>query len=488
MLTMTKDTAHFTRLPGIAGLTADSRRVRPGYLFAAIPGTRTDGRHFIADAIAAGAIAVLAPTGTRLPEQVDADGVTLLTDDNVRRRFALACAAFHGRQPAHIAAVTGTNGKTSTAQFCRQLWVHAGLAGASMGTLGITAPGRVTYGALTTPDPASLHETLAALADAGVSHLVIEASSHGLDQYRLDGVAVGAAGFTNLTRDHLDYHGTMEAYEAAKLRLFTELLPANGIAVVNVDSEAGRRIAEAVRSSGRALLDYGRSAQRLRLVEQAPGAQGQRLVFVLDGVRHAAEVPVVGSFQATNILCALGLAMASGLAAKAAIAGLPYLTGVRGRLERVAVRANGAAVYVDYAHTPDALETVLKAVRPHVAGRLAVVFGCGGDRDPGKRPLMGLAAVANADIAVLTDDNPRTEDPAAIRAQVLAAVPEVIEIGDRAAAIREAVSLLETGDVLVVAGKGHETGQIVGTTIRPFDDAEQARQAVAMLDGDRGEA
>lgn len=467
--------------PGITGLTADSREVRPGFLFAALPGSRVDGRAFIADAVANGATHVLAPEGTVLPP--GAEGAALIADANPRRRFALAAAAFYGRQPEVIAAVTGTSGKTSVATFTRQIWTRLGRQAASIGTLGISAPGMERYGALTTPDPVALHASLADLAAAGVTHLAMEASSHGLDQYRLDGVAVTAAAFTNLSRDHLDYHGTMAAYLAAKTRLFTEVLAPHGTAVVNADSAEGVSVAAAAAASGRTVMTYGRAGADLRLVDAAPLAEGLALTLEIAGRRRRTELPLAGVFQAHNVLAALGLVLAGGIEAGAAIDALARLEGVRGRLERVARTPSGATVYVDYAHKPGALEAVLAALRPHAAARLAVVFGCGGDRDRGKRPEMGAIAARLADRVWVTDDNPRSETPAAIRAEILAGCPGAREIGDRAQAIEAAIRDLGAGDVLVIAGKGHETGQIVGDEVRPFDDAAVARAAVAQMGG-----
>ena len=465
----------------VTGLTADSRGVRPGYLFAALPGTRVDGRQYIADAVARGAVAVLAPTGTRLPP--DIRGVRLITDDRPRRRFALMAAARFRRQPAVVAAVTGTNGKTSAVHFTRQIWERQGHAAASLGTLGITAPGRESGGALTTPDPVALHAALDELAAAGVDHLAMEASSHGLDQYRLDGVRVSAAGFTNISRDHLDYHGTMDAYLAAKTRLFTEVLVPGGIAVMNADSPVFATLARTAADAGRRLFSYGLAGRDIRLDDAQADAGGLRVALSVQHRAYSVRLPLVGRFQIENALCALGLTLATGTPTQAAVAALEDLRGVRGRLERVAQRGNGAVVYVDYAHTPEALETVLAALRPHTAGRLVVVFGCGGDRDRGKRPEMGAIAQQLADRSIVTDDNPRSEDPAAIRAAIRTACPDAREVGDRAEAIRTAVADLGPQDVLVIAGKGHETGQIVGATVRPFDDAEEARLAVADLDG-----
>ncbi|MEQ8965555.1 MAG: UDP-N-acetylmuramoyl-L-alanyl-D-glutamate--2,6-diaminopimelate ligase [Azospirillaceae bacterium] len=466
----------------LTGLTADSRAVRPGFLFAALPGTRVDGRAFIADAVANGARWILAPEGTALPDEAADAGARLIADANPRRRFALMAADFYARQPDTIAAVTGTAGKTSVAAYTRQIWRALGHEAASVGTLGVVTPGGASYGGLTTPDPVALHASLADLAAAGVTHLAMEASSHGLHQYRLDGVRVGAAGFTNLSRDHLDYHPTMADYLAAKIRLFTEVLRPDGTGVVNVDSAEGRKVAEAARAAGRAVATYGETGEHLRLAGLEPHADSLVLDIAIDGAAHRATLPLVGTFQALNVLCALGLVLADPAVDRAAaVAALGSLEGVRGRLEKVAETAEGAPVFVDYAHKPGALEAVLTALRPHAVGRLVVVFGCGGDRDKGKRPEMGEVAARLADRVIVTDDNPRTEDPATIRAAVMAGCPGAREIGDRAEAIAAAIDGMAAGDVLVIAGKGHETGQIVGDTVRPFDDAAQAREAVAAV-------
>jgi len=472
-------------LPGdlnIAGLTCDSRKVRPGFLFAALPGANSDGRAFIPQALQSGAGAVLAASGTSLPQTATA---RLIEDDNPRRRFALMAAAFYGAQPAVMVAVTGTNGKTSTADFARQIWTGLGYKAASIGTLGIIAPGWDNQGGLTTPDPETLHANLKTLANMGVDHACIEASSHGLSQYRLDGVALKAAAFTNLTRDHLDYHGNMEAYGRAKQRLFAELLPLDGAAVINADQPQSQDFIAIAQQRGLTVLTYGRNGAELRLVAAKPLAHGQELTLEIMGNRMDIPLPLAGTFQAHNALAALGLVIASGADPQAAAAQLSRLTGVPGRLQKVTGRQNGAAIYVDYAHTPDALETVLNALRPHVGGkgRLVCLFGCGGDRDPGKRPQMGAIAQKLADLVYVTDDNPRSEDPKLIRDAILETAPRAIEIGERGQAIRAAIAALKSGDVLVLAGKGHERGQIVGSTVLPFDDAEQARLAVAAIDG-----
>ena len=461
----------------IVGLTADSREVRPGYLFAALAGSRTDGAKFIADAIDRGAAAILAIQGTT----GIAGNVALLTDSNPRRRLALLAARFFDAQPQTVAAVTGTNGKTSVASFTRQLWQALGLPAASVGTLGVIAPGFEITLAQTTPDPVQLQRQLAALKQAGIDHLAIEASSHGLDQYRLDGVRVQAAAFTNLTRDHMDYHPTVEAYFDAKMRLFDAVMPAGGAAVVNADSDWYDAVARRCRERGHRLFSYGRQGRDLRIERLEPHPGGLLMQADLFGRKHSIDLPLVGDFQAGNVLCALGLVVACGTAAESAIGHLAALDGVPGRMQSVPVTPAGGAIYVDYAHTPDALETVLSALRPHTSGNLVVLFGCGGDRDRGKRPLMGAVAERLADRIYVTDDNPRSEDPASIRRSVLSACPRGIEIGDRAAAIQQAVHSLRTGDVLVLAGKGHEQGQIVGDVVRPFDDTAVARTAVAAL-------
>ncbi len=452
---------------GLTGLSADSRAIRPGMLYAALPGTRLDGRDFIADAVRRGAAVVLAPEGTAWPAGVPP--VPLLTDREPRRALARLAAAQAGPPPEQVVAVTGTNGKTSTVDFLRQLKAAAGTPAASLGTLGIIAPGRTGEGGLTTPDPVALAETLAALAREGIRLAAIEASSHGLDQFRLDGLRLAAAGFSNLTRDHLDYHGTLDAYRAAKLRLFRDLLPPGAPAIASTELDADTMAALAA-IPGIDLRTVGETGAYLRLVRATPRPGGQTLE--IDGLAPI-ELNLPGRFQADNALLAAALAMATGTAD--ALTLLPRLTGVRGRME-LAAEPNGAAVYVDYAHTPDALERLLRALRPHTAGRLHIVFGAGGDRDRGKRPLMGEVAARLADRAIVTDDNPRTENPAEIRAAILAACPGALEIGDRALAIAAGLDALRPGDVLVIAGKGHEQGQTIGAETYPFDDAETVRR------------
>jgi UDP-N-acetylmuramoyl-L-alanyl-D-glutamate--2,6-diaminopimelate ligase len=464
----------------VAGLSADSRAIRPGFLFAALPGTNVDGARFIHDALARGAVAVLAR-----PEHAaavaSAQAVALFAD-NPRRAYARFAARFYARQPAVVAAVTGTNGKTSTVHFLRQMWSRLGWRAASVGTLGIVGAGGETLhpGGLTTPDPAELHRALRDLADGGVDHLAIEASSHGLDQYRLDGVRLKAAAFTNLTRDHLDYHRDMDAYLAAKRRLFAELLPDGATAVVRLGAPGADAILAACRARKLKVLTYGAAGADLetRAIVPAHGA-AQRLDLAVFGVKSTVEFPLPGVFQAENALCALGLALACGADPARAGETLARLASVPGRLEKAGASRAGGAVYVDYAHTPDALANVLAALRPHATGRLAVLFGCGGERDPGKRAEMGRVAARLADAVIVTDDNPRGEDAAAIRRAILAACPGADEIPDRRRAIRAAVARLRAGDVLVLAGKGHERTQIVGTEARPFDDAAEARAALA---------
>ena len=460
----------------VAGITADSRQVVPGDLFAALPGTRVDGRAYIAEAVERGAVAVLAPQGTDWPPGVPPR--PLILDPEPRRRLAQMAAALAGPQPEIVVAVTGTNGKTSTVEFLRQLWTASGAGAASLGTLGVIAPGFDPGPGLTTPDPVTLAETLAGLARAGIARTAIEASSHGLDQFRLDGVRLAAGGFTNLTRDHLDYHGSEAAYRTAKLRLFEELLPAGAPAVANADMDS-TTLAALRQVTARRRLDLrtvGEAGTTLRLLRAIPRPDGQVLRVECDGTRHEVMLALPGRFQADNALMAVALAEALGL--RDALSRLPALSGVRGRLELAARLPNGAAVYVDYAHTPDALERLLTALRPHTEGRLHVVFGAGGDRDRGKRPLMGAAAARLADVAIVTDDNPRSEDPATIRAAVRAACPDAWEIGDRAQAIAAALQELGPGDVLAVAGKGHEHGQAIGGTVIPFDDVRVVRDLV----------
>ena len=463
--------------PEISGVTADSRKVRPGYLFAALPGAKADGRAFATQAAEAGAAAILSPG------PIEGIAPPVIVAQDARRAYALAATAFYGAQPAVCVAVTGTNGKTSVATFCRQIFASAGRRAASMGTLGVRAVGlgldeQLTPPGLTTPDAADVAELLAGLAAREVTHLALEASSHGIDQRRLDGVRLTAAGFLNLTQDHLDYHGTMEAYRSAKLRLFEALLPRGGTAVLNADSDAFDAFAAAAIQSGQAIMSVGESGQSLTLLRRELQPDGQRLSLAHDGRTYDLRLPLAGAFQAGNALVAAGLCLAAGESIETVLAALERLEGAPGRLQRVGSGPRGGEAYVDYAHTPDGLETVLKALRPHTRGRLIVVFGAGGDRDAAKRPLMGRAAAELADLAIVTDDNPRSEAPAAIRDQVLAGVPGGLNVGDRRAAIHAGVDMLREGDVLVVAGKGHEQTQTIGDTVHHFDDVAVTAQAL----------
>jgi len=462
--------------PWIEGVTADSRKARPGWLFAALPGATADGRLFVAAAVAAGAAAVLAEGPVEAPVPV-----ALATD--ARRAYALAAAAFWGAQPAVCVAVTGTNGKTSVAAFCRQIFERLGHASASMGTLGVRAGAdQITPTGLTTPDAGDVARLMAELAGRGVTHLALEASSHGLDQRRLDGVRLAASGFLNLTQDHLDYHGTMEAYRAAKLRLFEALTPRGAWAVLNADSEAVGPFAAAAVTGGLSVMTVGAMGERLKLAHRAPSLDGQRIRILADDVAHEVRLPLAGAFQAGNALVAAGLCIAVGEETQAVLEALEHLEGAPGRLQRVGAGPRGGEAYVDFAHTPDGLSTVLMALRPHTRGRLIVVFGAGGDRDRGKRPLMGQVVASLADVGIVTDDNPRSESPAAIRAEILAGAPGLREVGGRRDAIRAAAALLEGGDVLVVAGKGHEQDQTIGSVTHPFDDVAETRAALGLAD------
>jgi UDP-N-acetylmuramoyl-L-alanyl-D-glutamate--2,6-diaminopimelate ligase len=454
-------------------------------LFAALPGTMTHGAAFIPAALDQGASAILTDaTGARLAAAILAEtDVALIVAEDPRAALACAAALWFGAQPATMVAVTGTNGKTSVATFTRQIWAALGHAAINIGTTGIEGAWEAPS-SHTTPDAITLQKLLATAAQRGVTHAAMEASSHGIDQRRLDGVRLVAAGFTNLTQDHLDYHGTMEAYFEAKAQLFTRLLPDDGVAVVNLDGAKGSDMAELALARGLRVLTVGKGqGADLQIAATRPDATGQEVRYLWQGRAFQTRLALIGAFQAENVAVAAGLAIAAGEAPEAVLGVLPRLTGVRGRMQLAATRRNGAAVYVDYAHTPDALETALRALRPHVMGRIVIVFGAGGDRDRSKRPLMGAAAKAHADVLYVTDDNPRTEDPASIRAAILAACPEANEVGDRAEAILRAVDALQPGDALLIAGKGHESGQIVGTDVYPFDDVEQASVAVAALDG-----
>jgi UDP-N-acetylmuramoyl-L-alanyl-D-glutamate--2,6-diaminopimelate ligase len=459
-----------------SGVTMDSRAVKPGNVFVAYAGAKTDGARYSADAVARGAVAVIG-TGVRPPELPAA--IAFASIDDPRRALSLAAARVHPRQPATIVAVTGTSGKSSVADFTRQIYATLGRQAASLGTIGVITSSGAQYGSLTTPDPVTLHATLDRLSGDGISHLAMEASSHGLDQRRLDGVNLAAAAFLNLGRDHLDYHPTMEEYLQAKLRLW-ELLPRGKPAIVNLDGAWSDRAAEAARARGHRLITVGHAGETLRLAGIERIGFSQRLTVAHDGRESAVTLPLVGDFMAGNALVAAGFALATGEDTGAALNAISGLTGVPGRLERVAEH-NGGLAMVDYAHKPDALSAVLETLRPYATGRLICVFGCGGDRDKGKRPIMGAIAAAKADVAIVTDDNPRSEVPAQIRAEIMAAATGATEIGDRAEAIRHAVGLLAPGDVLVVAGKGHESGQIVGDRTLPFSDHDEITRAMREL-------
>ncbi len=477
-------TAREGRNPLITGLAVDSREVRDGFLFAALPGSRVHGGEFIQYALRMGASAVLTDAaGAELAssELKTSDAALVVTDDP-RQTLAFTAAIWFGVQPKTMAAVTGTNGKTSVATFLRQIWTDLGHSAVNLGTTGVegawTAP--LVH---TTPEPITLHRTLAMAAANGVTHAAMEASSHGLEQRRLDGVQLKAAGFSNFTQDHLDYHDTFEAYFAAKAGLFRRVLPEDGTAVINLDDARGAEVRAIAAARAQHIITTGHGVSDINLLAQRFDATGQDLRFSYQDKPYQTRLNLIGGFQAENVLLACGLAIACGDAAEDVFDTLSRLTTVRGRMQLAATRANGAAVFVDYAHTPDAVSTALKALRPHVMGRLVTIVGAGGDRDAGKRPLMGQAAADNADVVFVTDDNPRSEDPAAIRAAVLAAAPDSTEVGDRAEAILRGVDMLGPGDALLIAGKGHETGQIVGEDVLPFDDAEQASVAVLALDG-----
>ena len=464
----------------IGSLTADSRQAGPGTVFVAVPGTKADGMGFARDAASRGAAAIVGE-GERPGDLPMATPYIRVAD--ARRALALAAARLHSRQPGTIVAVTGTSGKSSVAEFTRQIFAALGLESASLGTIGVVTSRNAQYGSLTTPDPVSLHQILDRLVGDGITHLAMEASSHGIEQRRLDGVRLKAAAFTNLGRDHLDYHETLDAYLAAKLRLFETLLGPGATAVVNADDAYADKVIEAASGARRVVMTTGRKGSTIRLDAARPDGFAQALDIVVPGsrgdARRSIRLPLIGTFQAENALLAAGLALATVDTPRVddVILALGSLQGVPGRLERVG-EANGALCVVDYAHKPEALEHVLAALRPFATGRLVCVFGCGGDRDRGKRPIMGAIASAGADLVIVTDDNPRSEDPAAIRAAILAAAPGAREIGERAEAIRTAVRGLRSGDVLVVAGKGHETGQIVGDTTLPFSDHEAVRSAI----------
>ncbi|WP_411032639.1 UDP-N-acetylmuramoyl-L-alanyl-D-glutamate--2,6-diaminopimelate ligase [Shinella sp. BYT-45] len=461
----------------VGGIASDSRKVKPGDLFVALAGTKADGRAFVADAVARGARAVVVAADAAVETSVP-----VIRAAEPRRFLALAAARFYGRQPQTMVAVTGTAGKTSVASFTRQIWAHAGHPAAMIGTTGVVAPGRNDYGSLTTPDPVSLHALLAELADAGVTHAAMEASSHGLDQSRLDGVRLSAAAFTNLGRDHMDYHPTVEHYMASKMRLFDSLLAKGLPAVVYADDEWSGVAIDAARKAGLDVRTVGRKGDYLALKRVEHFRHKQTAEIHVGDEIHDVDIPLAGDFQVANALVAAGLAMSTGVSSAVAMAALEKLIGASGRLELVGHAKNGALAYVDYAHKPDALENVLTSVRPFTTGRVIVVFGCGGDRDKGKRPIMGEIATRLADVVIVTDDNPRSEVPAVIRSEIMAAAKGATEIGDRAEAIRSAVRMLQSGDTLIVAGKGHEEGQTVGSVTLPFSDHAELQKALEEFD------
>ena len=462
------DTADLT----VRGLTLDSRKVEPGFVFAALPGVKVHGRDFIPKALANGAAVIL----TNTPVEAS---VPVIVVDEPAALLARMAARFYPRQPGHIVAITGTNGKSSTVEFLRQIWAGAGLEAACLGTLGVTRGDQVEVTGYTTPDAVALQAALDRLAGEGVTHLAMEASSHGLKQHRMDGVRLQVGAFTNLTQDHLDYHPDFADYFASKLKLFTERLPATGRAVINVDSEWGGKMADAARARGLEVLTLGWRGRDLTIREITPRAASQSVVFSWRGADHPLDIPLVGEFQILNALGAAAIALADGVAEASVLASLKTLGGVPGRLEKVGETAEKAPVLVDYAHTPDGLDKLLRAARPHTRGRVIVIFGCGGDRDASKRSKMGVIAANQADHIIVTDDNPRSEDPALIRQAILKGCPQAEEMADRAEAIRHGVAMLRAGDCLLIAGKGHETGQTVGDVVHPFDDREQGRQALA---------
>ena len=484
-------TARGGREAQITGLAVDSRDVKPGFLFAALPGARVHGGEFIQYALRMQAGAILTDTkGAEIAAgELAASDAALVVAQDPRQALAQTASLWFGAHPETVVAVTGTNGKTSVTTFCRQIWEEMDLPGVNLGTTGVEGAWNHPL-KHTTPEPITLHRVLAEAARNGITHVAMEASSHGLDQRRLDGVLLTAAGFSNFSQDHLDYHETFEAYFDAKMGLFQRVLSEDGVAVINFDDPKGEKVAAICTARGQEVIGVGRHADaRLRLTGQRFDATGQDLLFEWQGRSRQARLELIGGFQAENVLLAAGLVIAAGADPDEVFNTLPYLTTVRGRMELAATRQSGAAVFVDYAHSPDAVETALKAMRPHVMGRIIVIVGAGGDRDAGKRPLMGAAAAQNADIVIVTDDNPRSEDPAAIRAAVMAGAVDaggsdsITEVADRAEAILRGIDMLGAGDALLIAGKGHETGQVVGDTVLPFDDVEQASVAVAALEG-----
>lgn len=471
--------------PVMSDIIVDSRTVSQGCLFAAMPGSTVHGASFVESALERGATAILtdAKGAAIAGAAIKAAGAALVISEQPREALSRAAALWFGAQPKIMVAVTGTNGKTSVSTFVRQIWIEMGLAAVNLGTTGVEGAWTAPL-AHTTPEPITLHRTLAAAArEGGITHAAMEASSHGLDQRRLDGVTLMAAGFTNFTQDHLDYHETFEAYFDAKVGLFARVLSDDGMAVINIDDRRGVDMVAIAKARGCEVITVGRDGGDLHLTAQRMDAVGQDLRFDWGGKTYQKRVELIGGFQADNVMLACGLVIACGGEPAHVFDTLPHLKTVRGRMQLAATRDNSAAVFVDYAHTPDAVATALAAMRPHVLGRLIAIVGAGGDRDAGKRPLMGAAATEYADVVIVTDDNPRSEDPASIRAAVMGGAPDATEVGDRAEAILRGVDMLEPGDALLIAGKGHETGQVVGDDILPFDDVEQASMAVAALDG-----
>lgn len=458
----------------VTGLAIDHRKVAPGTIFGAFVGERFNGEDFIPAAIASGAIAVVARPDAKV------EGAVHIAAANPRRAFARLAAHYYNRFPATCVAVTGTNGKTSTVEMTRQLWRMAGFHAASIGTLGVTTSSESASTGLTTPDIVTFLGNMAGLAAEGVTHAAFEASSHGLDQYRTEGLPVTAAAFTNFSQDHLDYHGTMEAYLAAKMRLFAEVVDGDGTAVVWADDPMAHAVEEVVCKRGIRLMTVGSHGEALRLISRTPTQLGQTLVIAAGDVIRTIDLPLIGAYQVANALVSAGLVIATGGDVTTTLTNVARLQPVRGRLERAAITRIGAPVYIDYAHTPAALEAALDALRPHTQGRLILVFGAGGDRDQGKRAAMGEVAAAKADIAIITDDNPRGEDAAAIRAAIAKGAPDARDIGDRRGAITAAMAEARAGDIVCIAGKGHEQGQIVGRApdirIIPFDDVSVARE------------
>lgn len=464
----------------IKGLGHDSRKIAPGDIFIALPGHAVDGRDYIDAALKAGAVAVMVPEGTHLTQDIP-----VLQSTNIRSDLSALASAFYSEQPGHVVAVTGTNGKTSVANFVRQIWQLQGKDAASLGTIGLQRGDRLNAGSLTTPDPIALHRDISEATKDGVSHLAIEASSHGLDQYRLHGLRIQAAGFTNLTHEHLDYHKTFENYREAKARLFAELLPESALAVINADSDQAEYYKDVCHKRDQRVITYGHASNDLKILKREPHPAGQHAEIMMFGKPLSLSLPLVGAFQLMNFLCASVLACDPDISLKDQLPDIfelaPQIQSVRGRLQLVSGHPQNAAIYVDYAHTPDALETVLKALRPHTKGKLVCVVGCGGDRDKKKRPMMGKIADRLADTVVITDDNPRTEDPAVIRAEMLEGAADALEIYPRDRAIQDSVAMLKDGDVLLIAGKGHEQGQIIGAQTHPFDDVAHAEGAIRNL-------